>query len=129
MDGEPWVQKASTVDILYHGQVPMLTHPVTKLQEAIGVMADSLEWAKVNQVINEEQYQAILNQYQTRMRQSISPIYEYSVFKQTHYPHNCFIYSLIKWLWIHSLIESATMRFCRLFTRKVYSRVSNNNIH
>lgn len=67
------MQKPCSLDVLYHGQVPMLTHPVTKLQEALGVMADSLEWAKANQVINEEQYQAIVMQYQQRMR-SISNV-------------------------------------------------------
>lgn len=75
VDGEPWMQKASTVDILYHGQVPMLTHSLTKLQEALGVMADSLEWAKANHVIDEEQYQMIVNEYQQRMRSSISPVH------------------------------------------------------
>ena len=68
MDGEPWEQKKCHLDILYHGQVPMLTHPVTEMQEAMGVMADSLEWAKTSGLIDERQYQLILSQYQTRMR-------------------------------------------------------------
>lgn len=68
VDGEPWMQKRSSLDILYHGQTPMLTRSVTKLQEAFGVMTDSLEWAKVNNVITEEQCQAIVNQYLMRMR-------------------------------------------------------------
>lgn len=68
VDGEPWEQKKCHLDILYHGQVPMLTHPVTEMQEAMGVMADSLEWAKTSGLIDERQYQLILSQYQTRMR-------------------------------------------------------------
>ena len=68
MDGEPWEQKKCQLDILYHGQVPMLTYPMTERQEAMGVMADSLEWAKTSGLIDERQYQLILYQYQARMR-------------------------------------------------------------
>lgn len=53
MDGEPWEQKKCQLDILYHGQVPMLTYPMTEMQEAMGVMADSLEWAKTSGLIDE----------------------------------------------------------------------------
>ena len=68
VDGEPWMEKESTIDILYHGQAPMLTHSETTLQEALGVMADSLEWAKATNVIDTEQYQTIINEYRKRMR-------------------------------------------------------------
>ena len=68
VDGEPWEQKKCQLDILYHGQVPMLTYPMTEMQEAMGVMADSLEWAKTSGLIDERQYQLILYQYQARMR-------------------------------------------------------------
>ena len=42
--------------------------PMTEMQEAMGVMADSLEWAKTSGLIDERQYQLILYQYQARMR-------------------------------------------------------------
>ena len=71
VDGEPWMQKKSTIDLLYHGQVPMLSNPTTQLQTAVSVMTESLEWAKVNKIIDDEQYQLIFNQYQQRMRSSI----------------------------------------------------------
>ena len=41
---------------------------MTEMQEAMGVMADSLEWAKTSGLIDERQYQLILYQYQARMR-------------------------------------------------------------
>ena len=68
IDGEPWMQKAATLDILYRGQVPMLTQPTSKVEEAVGVMMESLEWAKAMKVINEEQYQQILSKYQEELR-------------------------------------------------------------
>ena len=71
VDGEPWMQKKSAIDLLYHGQVPMLSNPTTQLQTAVSVMTESLEWAKVNKIIDDEQYQLIFNQYQQRMRSSI----------------------------------------------------------
>ena len=115
VDGEPWEQKKCHLDILYHGQVPMLTHPVTEMQEAMGVMADSLEWAKTSGLIDERQYQLILSQYQTRMRnlhKTVRPrtgpiannksLTQHPHRQQTqqrdNYPQSDFIYALMKWL-------------------------------
>ena len=64
------MQKRSTIEILYRGQVPMLMQPVTEKQRAMSVMTDCLEWAKSTAVINPTQYRLIMNRYQMIMRQS-----------------------------------------------------------
>lgn len=69
MDGEPWSQKRSEMEILYRGQMPMLMQPVSEQQKVIGVMTDCLEWARSTGVIDDHQYHLLFNQYQLRMKE------------------------------------------------------------
>ena len=80
------MQKRSTLEILYRGQVPMLMQPVTEKQRAMSVMTDCLEWAKSTAVINPAQYRLIMNRYQMMMRR-LSVFSQQTLSKMT-YPHN-----------------------------------------
>ena len=57
------------MEILYHGQIPMLMQPVTEKQKVIGVMTDCLEWARSAGVIDDSQYHLLFTQYQIRMKE------------------------------------------------------------
>ena len=62
VDGEPWEQPACTIDIKLRNKALMLRRTADARGMSIVKMADTLEWAKDNGIISNEQREAIMSE-------------------------------------------------------------------
>jgi diacylglycerol kinase (ATP) len=60
VDGEPWEQPACTIDIKLRNKALMLRRTADARGHGIAKMADTLEWARKNDVISAEQQKAVM---------------------------------------------------------------------
>jgi diacylglycerol kinase (ATP) len=62
VDGEPWEQPACTIDIKLRNKALMLRRTADARGMSIVKMADTLEWARDNGVISNEQRESIMSE-------------------------------------------------------------------
>lgn len=67
MDGEPWIQEPGTFE-LTSTNLFMLKKGEDMMSEAIGTMTDVLMWGENRNIINKDQYKALLTELTRRMQ-------------------------------------------------------------